>query len=135
MRWKERILNQILLSKFWYIVPIYTIPKLIRREIEKTIQNFLWNKKQKIWSPRHLTQLAIWKRGLGFLVKDTQLNYLEIKWVQRLLNSSNALWKSLMLYWLNLKLNSNQGLALFRQEQILRSTRHKNLQNRKYNAK
>ena len=34
-----------------------------------------------------------------------------------------------MLYRLNLILNSNQGLALFRQNQILRSIRHKNLQN------
>ena len=34
-----------------------------------------------------------------------------------------------MLYRLNLILNSNQGLALFRQNQILCSIRHKNLQN------
>ena len=33
-----------------------------------------------------------------------------------------------MLYRLNLNLKSNQGLALFRQNQILRSTRHSNLQ-------
>ena len=33
-----------------------------------------------------------------------------------------------MLYRLNLILNSNQGLALFRQNQILRPIRHKNLQ-------
>ena len=30
-----------------------------------------------------------------------------------------------MLYWLNLIFNSNQGLVLFRQTQIFRSTRHK----------
>ena len=34
-----------------------------------------------------------------------------------------------MLYRLNLILNSNQGLALFRQNQILCLIRHKNLQN------
>ena len=32
-----------------------------------------------------------------------------------------------MLYRLNLILNSNQGLALFRQNQILRSIQNKNL--------
>ena len=37
-------------------------------------------------------------------------------------------WKDLILYRLNLILNSNQGLALLRQTQILRSTRHKKLQ-------
>ena len=46
-----------------------------------------------------------------------------------------------MLRQLNLKLNFNQGLALFIQRQTLRSTRHENLKNqnnedcfRKYNA-
>ena len=34
-----------------------------------------------------------------------------------------------MLYRLNLNLKSNQGLALFRQNQVLRYTRHSNLQN------
>ena len=33
-----------------------------------------------------------------------------------------------MLWWLNLILNSNQGLPVFRQKQILKSNRHKNLQ-------
>ena len=35
-----------------------------------------------------------------------------------------------MLYRLNLILNSNQGLALFRQKPIVRSNRHENLQKR-----
>ena len=41
----------------------------------------------------------------------------------------HALRKGLVLYWLNLNNNSNQRLCLFRQKQILRSSRHKNLQN------
>ena len=36
-----------------------------------------------------------------------------------------------MLHLLNLKNNSNQGLCLFRQKQIIRSSRNKNLQNQK----
>ena len=79
-------------------------------------------------TPRHLSQLPIWKGGLGILDIDTQLNPLIIKWIQTLLNSANALWKELILYQLSLTFNSNQGLALIRQTQILRSTRHKNLQ-------
>ena len=35
---------------------------------------------------------------------------------------------SCCMYWLNLNLNSNQSLACFKQKQILRSNRHKNLQ-------
>ena len=52
--------------------------------------------------------------GLGILEIDIQLNSLKTKWIQKLLNPTNALWKSLMLYQLNLVLNYNQELALFR---------------------
>ena len=88
-----------------------------------------YGREGKFSPPRHLAQLPIWKGGLGILDIDTQLNSLKIKWTQRLLDPTNALWKDLMLYRLNLILNSNQGLALFRQNQIFRSIRHKNLQN------
>ena len=128
LRGRKIITNQILLSKLWYIVQIYTITKYIKKEIEKIIYDFLWEGK-RIRSPRYLAQLPIWKGGLGISDIDTQLNSLKIKEIQRLFNPTNALWKDLMLYRLNLILNSNQGLALFRQNQILRSIRHKNLQN------
>ena len=75
---------------------------------------------QKLRPPRHLVQLSTWKGGIGILDIDTQLNSLKTKWIQRLLNPTNAFWKDLKLYWLNLILNSNQGLVLFRQTQILR---------------
>ena len=91
------------------------------------IHDFLWEG-EKIRLPRHLVQLPIWRGGLGVLDIDTQLNTLRIKWICRLFSSHDALWKDLMLYRLNLNLKSNQGLALFRQNQILRSTRHCNLQ-------
>ena len=39
------------------------------------------------------------------------------------MNDPNVLWKDLVSYQLNLMLNSNQGLALFRQTQTL--IRHK----------
>ena len=70
---------------------------------------------QKIRPPRYLAQISIWMIGLGILDIDTQLNSPKIKWIQRLLNPTNALWKNLiMLYQLNLILNHNQELVLFR---------------------
>ena len=122
LRGKKIIVNQ-LLSKLWYIAQIYTIPKYIKKEIEKRIYNFLWNDKENQTS-------QTLRHSLDILDIDTQLNFLKIKWIQRLLTPTNALWKDLMLYWLNIDLilNSNQGLALFRQKQILRYNRHKNLQ-------
>ena len=53
---------------------------------------------EKIQPPRHLTELSIWRGGLGILDIDTQLNYIKIKCIQSLLNFTNALWKDLMLY-------------------------------------
>ena len=75
---------------------------------------------QKMRLPRHLIQLSTWKGRIGILDIDIQLNSLKTKWIQKLLNPTNALWKDLMLYWSNLILNSNQVLVLFRQTQILR---------------
>ena len=45
-----------------------------------------------------------------------------------LINLNNAVSKDPILYSSNFFLNSNQGLALFRQKQIFRPNRHKNLQ-------
>ena len=66
---------------------------------------------QKIRPPRYLAQISIWMIGLGILDVQTQVNSLKIKWIQRLLNPTNAVWKNLMLYQLNLILNYNQELA------------------------
>ena len=122
LRGKKIIINQ-LLSKLWYIVQIYTIPKYIKKEIEKRIYNFLWNDKENQTS-------QTLRHSLDILDIDTQLNSPKIKLIQKLLNPTNALWKDLMLYSLNIDLilNSSQGLAIFRQKQILRYNRYKNLQ-------
>ena len=71
--------------------------------------------RNKILSPC-LVQLSIWSGGLDILDIDTNLNSLKIKWIQRLLNPTNTLWKFLMLFRLNFILNSNQDLALIRQK-------------------
>ena len=59
---------------------------------------------------KQLAQLSIWRGGLGIFDIDTQLNYIKIKSIQRLLNPTNALWKDLMLYWLKSILNSDESL-------------------------
>ena len=112
LRWKKIIVNKTLLSKFWYIVQIYTISKLSKKKLKK--QYKISSGTKKTWPPRHLVQLSIWKCGLGVLDIVTQLNSLELRWIQTLLNPAKALWKGLMLYRLNIKLNSNQDLALLR---------------------
>ena len=60
---KKRTANQILSSKLWYIGQIYTIPKFIIEKIEK------------------ISQVSIWKCGLGILDIDPQLSSLELQWI------------------------------------------------------
>ena len=122
LRGKKIIINQ-RLSKLWYKVQIYTIPRYIKKEIEKRKYNFLRNNEKNQTS-------QILRHSLDVLDIDTQLNYLKIKLIQILLNPTNSLWKYLMLYWLNINLilNSYQGLALLRQKKIPRYNSHKNLQ-------
>ena len=98
LRGKEIIVNQTLFYKFWYIDQIYTIPKYIKKDIEKRICNILWNRK-KIQPPSHIAKLYIWSGGLGIFDTDAQLNYIKMKRIQRLINPTNAIWKDLMLYW------------------------------------
>ena len=38
--------------------------------------------------------------GVGILDIDTHLKYLKIKWIRKLLNPTNSLWKDHMLYQL-----------------------------------
>ena len=81
LRGRKLVINLILLSKLLYIGQIHTVPRYIKKQIEKMIYNFLWEGK-KIRPPRHLVQLPIWKGGLGFLdIDDTQLNSLKVKWI------------------------------------------------------
>ena len=52
--------------------------------------------------------------GLGISDIETQLNTLNKKWIQKLINPTNAVLKNLMMYHqFNLILNYNEVLALF----------------------
>ena len=114
LRNKKIIINQIVVSKLWYISQIYTIPKYQKGNWKKNIQFSL--ERKKIQSPRHLAQLSIWRGILGVLDIETQLNYIKTKWIERSLNPTNSVWKDFVLYWLKLILNSDQGLPLFRKK-------------------
>ena len=83
--------------QIWVIGQIYTIPKFIKKgNLRK--QYKIFSGMRKIRPSRQLAQLSVWKVKLSILVIDTQL---------KIIKPINALWKGLMLYRLNLKLNSN----------------------------
>ena len=114
LRGKNIIRNQILVSNVIHRLNLYHSKISIRKlKKEYTISSGAG----KIQPPRHWAQLSICRGRLGILLFS--LNYIKMKWIQNLLNSTNALWKDLMLYWLKLILNSDQDLAIFQQKQIL----------------
>ena len=138
----------------WCMVPEISCATDRRSEKVWTGCNSLWDeKRKKNCKPNSLIQTLIyrsnicyskiyqrkdWKNNSSTLHLEMwtryfrhrySINSLELQWILRLLNPTNPLWKALMLYWLKLKKDSNQGLCLLRQKQILRSYRHKNLQN------
>ena len=64
LRGKKLIVNQTLLSRLWCIGKILTIQKYIKKEIEKRIFDFLWNRKKKTSSqtPSSALHLEEWTR-------------------------------------------------------------------------
>ena len=40
---KKTVINQVLLSKIWYLAYVETPPKNVIQEIKRDIYNFLWN--------------------------------------------------------------------------------------------
>ena len=95
----------------------------------KICKIYLVKVEQRTFNFRLLSQIPIWKGAQGISGIDTQLSSLKIKWIQRLLNPTNALSEDLTLYLLKLTLESKPRLdaILFGQTQVVRSTRHKNL--------
>ena len=99
LRGKKIILNkQTLFSKFWCIGQMFIKAKIYQKGYWKKNIPFPLEQ-EKIQPPRHLTELSIWRNGLGIFDIGTQLNYIiKIKCIQRLLNLTNALWKDIMLH-------------------------------------
>ena len=68
---KKLIINQIMLSKIWYLAYVETPPKHIIQDIRRTVYNFLWNFK-KIRVNRVTTTMPINEGGLGIIDTETQ---------------------------------------------------------------
>ena len=67
--------------------------------------------------PRHLAKLSIWRGGLGIFDIEPQLNYIIRMHLKVIKSQQCSVERSHVV--LKLILNSDQGLALFRQKKIL----------------
>ena len=91
---KKIVVNQILLSKLWYICQIYTITKYIKKEIEKRICKFLWNRKANTTSqpPSSTFHLEGWTRYFRYRhpvkLHFTNKNFLSATSIEKVIDQS-----------------------------------------------
>ena len=89
LRGKKIIINQ-LLSKVCYIIQIYTIPKYIKKGIEKRIYNFLQNNKKKSDFPDTQTLLGHFRHRHSIKFSKNKIDSKIIKSHQCSLERSHA---------------------------------------------
>ena len=123
LRDKKIIVNQTLLSKLWYIGQIYTIPNILKWQLEEYTISSGTEKSMASQVSSSVLHLEGWTRYFKH-EHSIKLSKNEIN--SKVINLTNALGKHLILHRLNLIQNSNQGLPLFRQK-ILKSIIHENL--------
>ena len=112
---RKTIINQVLLSKIWYLAYVETPPKAIIQEIGKDIYNFLWNYK-KVRINRITTQMPIKEGGLGIIDIETQCKAIKCAIVAKFFKdrNKNKPWTEIMLWHLNQFRNARQGIHIFK---------------------
>lgn len=112
---KKLIINQVLLSKFWYLAYVETPPTNIIQEIQTDIFNFLWNYR-KVRVNRTTVTMPIKIGGLAILDIETQCKALQCSLIAKLIRDAplQKAWTELMLYHLNMFRNACQGINIFK---------------------
>ena len=121
---KKLVINQIMLSKIWYMAYVETPPKMIIQEIKREIYNFLWNFKKvsvnmlttMLWNFKKVrvnmltTTMPIAVGGLAIIDIETQCKALHCSIVAKLIKDipKNKVWTKLMLWHINRFRNAHQ---------------------------
>ena len=98
---KITIIKSLILPQISFMFALIYIPKSILEQIDKMLNNFLWNgKPAKI---KKSTIIAPIEKG-GLRMPDVNAIHLasKINWYQRLNDDTNSKWKNTMLYMLNI---------------------------------
>ena len=112
---KKMIINQVLLSKIWYLAYVTTPPKKVINRINRMIYDFLWNYKKIRVSRNTITQ-PIQKGGLGILDLETQCDAIKNTLIKMLIRdkTKNKIWANLMVWHLDKYRSANQNLSVFK---------------------
>ena len=112
---EEKLINQVLRSKIWYLAYVKIPPKAIMQKIERDIYNFLWNHK-KICIDRVTTQMPIKEGELGITDIETQCKAIKCAILAKFIKDSNKNkpWRKIMLWHLDQFRNAKQGVYIFK---------------------
>jgi len=105
-RWRRRdlsllgrltVIKTLATSKLWYIAALTPIPPTKLQALEKQVWAYLWRdrprglvRREVALSPRH-------HGGLGALSIPAMVQALQMQWLKRLCDPSDALWKDIVL--------------------------------------
>lgn len=112
---RKLIINQVMLSKIWYLAYVETPPKHIIQDIKITVYNFLWNFR-KIRINMVTTTMPVTTGGLRIIDIETQCKAIKCAVISELLNDlqQQKVWTEIMLWHLNRFRNAKQGINLFK---------------------
>ena len=112
---RKLIINQVMLSKIWYLAYVETPPKHIIQDIKRAIYNFLWNF-SKIRINMVTTRKPITIEGLGIIDIETQCKGIKCAAIAKFLRDiqEQKVWAKTRLWHLNRFCNARQGINVFK---------------------
>ena len=102
LKGKITILNNLALAPLIYVSSVVSTPDLAIKEINNTVQNFIWDGSTAKIAQKSLIQ-SIEKGGLKLCHFGTKVVALQLSWVKRLVNNTNSTWKVLPKYFYKTK--------------------------------
>ena len=112
LKGKRLVLNQILLSRLWYIVQVLPVPMYVINNVTKLTYEFLWGDSHPCVN-RLITTMPKEDGGLGILDFQMMILSFRLRCIGKLFDQTCGFWKILMTYNLDKYRQAQQGKSVF----------------------
>ena len=93
LKGKVTVINNLALPSLLYVVSVTHVPDRVVKEVNNILDNFMWNGgRPKI--AKNVMIRKIEDGGLKLIDLESKIKAIRLSWVQKLLNNSDASWKS-----------------------------------------
>ena len=106
---KVTILNILAIPKFIYLFTLLHVPDWVIERLEKSITNFLWNKKDRI--NRNCLYAKVEHGGLGLIDIKSKILSLKATWITKWHTSESEAWADIACMFLN-KIDLNVEIVM-----------------------